>query len=300
MFGARLLKGRYERFEKIGEGAYGRVYRGKDINSNQLVAIKFIPDESCGEGVCTSGIREISILKELQHENVVKLIGSFFDDNDDLYAILEYMPLDLKKVIHDKDPSDRLSRGTVQSFLRQLLSGIAYCHENSILHRDLKPANLLIDEKSGVLKLADFGLSRSMAIVQRAWTSEVCTLWYRPPEILLGEKRYTKAVDMWSVGCIFAEMLQGKVLFPGTSQIDQLHAIFRFKGTPNETIWPGVTSLPDFILNFPEWTQKKFETIMSADTLNLLEQLLEYDPTKRISAKDALEHAYFKKLFLPS
>ena len=179
--------------------------------------------------------------------------------------------------------------------MNQLIRGIKHCHSHRVLHRDLKPQNLLID-KEGNLKLADFGLARAFGVPLRAYTHEVVTLWYRAPEILLGGKQYSTGVDMWSVGCIFAEMCNRKPLFPGDSEIDEIFRIFRILGTPNEEIWPDVNYLPDFKPSFPQWKKKPLsEAVPSLDAngIDLLDQMLVYDPSRRISAKRALIHPYF-------
>ncbi len=182
--------------------------------------------------------------------------------------------------------------------MQQLLKGIAFCHGHRVLHRDLKPQNLLID-KAGVLKLADFGLARAFGVPVRTYTHEVVTLWYRAPEILLGGKQYSTPVDIWSIGCIFAEMITRTPLFPGDSEIDQLFRIFRLLGTPNETIWPGVSQYPDYKSTFPQWQQQALgKVIKDVDPLglDLLGKMLAYEPSKRISARDALKHPYFDDL----
>lgn len=175
------------------------------------------------------------------------------------------------------------------------MSGIAFCHSRRVLHRDLKPQNLLID-KEGMLKLADFGLARAIGIPVRTYTHEIVTLWYRAPEVLLGAKHYSTSVDMWSIGCIFAEMASQTPLFPGDSEIDELFRIFRVLGTPTEETWPGVSQLPDYKADFPRWPAvplAKAVPQLDADGLDLLSKMLVYDPGKRISAKRALEHPYF-------
>jgi serine/threonine protein kinase len=162
----------------------------------------------------------------------------------------------------------------------------------------LKPQNLLID-KSGIIKLADFGLARAFSVPIRTLTHEVETLWYRAPEILLGQKEYALPVDMWSVGCIFAEMVEKRPLFMGDSEIDQIFKIFQLHGTPNNTAWPGVTSLPDFKTTFPKFKgvdpKQHFKNFDEAG-LDLLMQMIALDPAKRISAKQALKHPYFDGL----
>lgn len=189
----------------------------------------------------------------------------------------------------------------VKKFTHQLLSGIRYCHSHRVLHRDLKPQNLLID-KDGNLKIGDFGLARAFGVPLRTYTHEVVTLWYRSPEILLGGRQYSTGVDMWSVGCIFAEMATRKPLFPGDSEIDEIFKIFRLLGTPTEQEWPGVTSFPDFKSSFPKWERKQDDELVNADGvkvlgnegLELLDALLVFDPAGRMSAKQAVHHPYFQ------
>jgi serine/threonine protein kinase len=166
------------------------------------------------------------------------------------------------------------------------------------MHRDLKPQNLLVDQ-DGNLKIADFGLARAYMIPVRAYTHEIITLWYRPPEVLLGQRAYSPKVDIWSMGAIFVEMLNGRPLWPGDSEIDELYRIFRTLGTPTENAWPGVTELPDYRSFFPQWPKKPTEKVCPAldeTGRDLLEKMLTYDPVKRISAKEALEHPFFDSL----
>lgn len=215
-----------------------------------------------------------------------------------LYLVFEFLNQDLKKLLDaQKTHTVGLPKPTVKSYLWQLLQGISHCHAHRILHRDLKPQNLLIDAK-GHIKLADFGLARSISLPIRTYTHEVVTLWYRSPEIMLGSPLYGPAVDIWSIGCIFTEMATNRALFPGDSEIDQLFRIFRTLGTPNESIWEGVSRLPDFKATFPQWQRQDLEKFMPAcpEGLDLLNKLLVYDPNRRISAKEALNHRYFKDI----
>lgn len=214
-----------------------------------------------------------------------------------LYLVFEYLNQDLKKLLDQRCAgSTGLDPALVKSYLWQLLQGISHCHAHRVLHRDLKPQNLLIDAR-GNIKLADFGLARSISLPIRTYTHEVVTLWYRAPEILLGSPLYGPSVDIWSIGCIFVEMACGKALFPGDSEIDQLFRIFRTLGTPNETIWPGVSNLPDFKTSFPQWQPQELNSfITDPQGLDLLKQLLTYDPSQRVSAKKALNHPFFKKI----
>ncbi|KAF3942433.1 hypothetical protein ABW19_dt0206496 [Dactylella cylindrospora] len=222
----------YQKIEKIGEGTYGVVYKARDLrNSGRVVALKKIRLEQEDEGVPSTAIREISLLKEMNDPNVVKLYNIVHVEGHKLYLVFEFLEMDLKKYMESIPKGTSLPENVVKKFMAQLCDGIRYCHAHRILHRDLKPQNLLID-KNGNLKLADFGLARAFGVPLRTYTHEVVTLWYRAPEILLGSKQYSTCVDMWSVGCIFAEMVTRRPLFPGDSEIDEIFKIFRTSKTP--------------------------------------------------------------------
>ncbi|GAU24169.1 hypothetical protein TSUD_84040 [Trifolium subterraneum] len=291
----------YEKVEKIGEGTYGVVYKARDRLTNETIALKKIRLEQEDEGVPSTAIREISLLKEMQHRNIVRLRDVVHSEKR-LYLVFEYLDLDLKKHM-DSSPEFSKDARQIKMFLYQILCGIAYCHSHRVLHRDLKPQNLLIDRSSNSLKLADFGLARAFGIPVRTFTHEVVTLWYRAPEILLGSRQYSTPVDVWSVGCIFAEMINQRPLFPGDSEIDELFKIFRIMGTPNEDTWPGVTSLPDFKSAFPKWPSQDLATLvpnLEPAGLDILSSMLRLDPSRRITARAALEHEYFKDIkFVP-
>jgi len=285
---------KYQKIEKIGEGTYGVVYKARNRVSGELVALKKIRLEAEDEGIPSTAIREISILKELQHPNIVRLHDVIHTDKK-LTLVFEYLDQDLKKYL---DSSDGLDAHTIQSSLFQLLRGIAFCHDRRVLHRDLKPQNLLIN-KDGELKLADFGLARAFGIPVRSYTHEVVTLWYRAPDVLMGSRKYSTPVDLWSVGCIFGEMASSRPLFPGTSDHDQLMRIFKLLGTPNEETWPTMVDLPEYKSDFPVYDQVSLASIapkLDPDGLDLLTQMLRYDPAQRISAKAAMSHPYFKDL----
>ncbi|KAJ5471466.1 hypothetical protein N7530_008823, partial [Penicillium desertorum] len=308
-----LLLSRYQKIEKVGEGTYGVVYKARELNHPcRIVALKKIRLEAEDEGVPSTTIREISLLKEMQDPNIVQLLDIVHADGHSLYLVMEFLDLDLKKYMEALPvseggrgkplPDESTSMATLglgdavaKKFMAQLLDGIRYCHSRRILHRDLKPQNLLID-RDGNLKLADFGLARAFGVPLRTYTHEVVTLWYRSPEILLGVRQYSTGVDMWSVGAIFAEMYTRKPLFPGDSEIDQIFRIFRVLGTPDEELWPGVTSFPDYKATFPKWRRPDASIVpgMEPAGLELLEALLEYDPIHRLSAKQACMHPYLR------
>ncbi|KAK7204047.1 kinase-like domain-containing protein [Myxozyma melibiosi] len=286
----------FHKLEKIGEGTYGVVYKARDTtNNNRVVALKKIRLEAEDEGVPSTAIREISLLREMRNENIVELLNIVHSDSHKLYLVFEFLDLDLKKYMEAIPQNVGLGADMIKRFMSQLVQGTNYLHAHRILHRDLKPQNLLID-KEGNLKLADFGLARAFGVPLRVYTHEVVTLWYRSPEILLGGRQYSIGVDIWSIGCIFAEMVTRKPLFPGDSEIDEIFKIFRLLGTPDEDVWPGVSLLPDFKTTFPQWSRKDLAAhipALDSDGINLLEACLVYDPAGRISAKRALKHAYF-------
>ena len=288
----------YQKIEKVGEGTYGVVYKARDMTpgaNGRIVALKKIRLEAEDEGVPSTAIREISLLKELRDENIVRLYEIIHQESR-LYLVFEFLDLDLKKYMDNvANQPEGLGPEIVMKFTYQLVRGIYFCHAHRILHRDLKPQNLLID-KEGNLKLADFGLARAFGIPLRTYTHEVVTLWYRAPEVLLGSRHYNTAIDMWSVGCIFAEMAMRTPLFPGDSEIDEIFRIFRILGTPNDEMWPGVQSLPDYKTTFPQWGGVPLKTVvpsLSDAGVDLLGLMLIYDPAVRISAKRSLNHPYF-------
>ncbi|XP_030905562.2 cyclin-dependent kinase 5 isoform X1 [Melopsittacus undulatus] len=234
---------KYEKLEKIGEGTYGTVFKAKNRETHEIVALKRVRLDDDDEGVPSSALREICLLKELKHKNIVRLHDVLHSDKK-LTLVFEFCDQDLKKYFDscngDLDPE------IVKSFMYQLLKGLAFCHSRNVLHRDLKPQNLLIN-RNGELKLADFGLARAFGIPVRCYSAEVVTLWYRPPDVLFGAKLYSTSIDMWSAGCIFAELANaGRPLFPGNDVDDQLKRIFRLLGTPTEEQWPAMAKLPDY------------------------------------------------------
>jgi len=286
---------RYLKMEKVGEGTYGVVYKAKDLVTGDIVAMKKIRLDAEDEGVPSTAIREISLLKELNHPNIVRLVNVLLVENK-LYVVFEFLDKDLRK--YSDIVKKNMHKMLIKSYLYQLLKGICFCHQHRVLHRDLKPQNLLIDRK-GNLKIGDFGLARAVGIPLRTYTHEVVTLWYRAPEILLGGRQYSTPVDVWSIGCIFAEMVTCSPLFPGDSEIDQLFKIFRCLGTPTEETWPGVSNFKDFKPTFPQWIGNNLAKQVPGIEplgLDLLKRMLVYEPSKRISAREALQHEYFKDL----
>ncbi|KFM56853.1 Cyclin-dependent kinase 17, partial [Stegodyphus mimosarum] len=283
----------YLKLHKLGEGTYATVYAGKSRLTGNLVALKQIRLEH-EEGAPCTAIREVSLLKDLRHNNIVTLHDIVHTEKT-LTLVFEYMEGDLKTYM---EKVGRICMNNVKLFLFQLLRGLAYCHRRKILHRDLKPQNLLINDK-GELKLADFGLARAKSVPTKTYSNEVVTLWYRPPDVLLGSTDYSTSIDLWGVGCIFFEMVKGLALFPGSTVEDELSLIFGTLGKPTEETWPGISTNEDF--RQYEFCGCSVEPLhnrisLSPDGMDLLYQLLKYDPKKRISALEGTKHCFFNSL----
>lgn len=293
----------YDRHELIGEGTYSKVYRGRHRPTGQIVALKEI-ELNPEEGAPATALREIAFMKELQHPNIVRLLEVIHTEKQ-LILVFEHLECDLKNLLDSRGLlGGRLGVLEIKSFLYQILQGLRFCHENRILHRDLKPQNVLVEARKGVVKLADFGLARAFGIPVSAFSSEVVTLWYRSPDVLLGATNYTTSIDMWSIGCILVELYTGKPVFPGRDQQDQLRWIFKTIGSPTPEVWPYMLTANNAI---PEWAAKlptypiqnlahQFPFIEPAG-IDLLARLLDYRPSHRIPAEQALNHPYFYELF---
>jgi negative regulator of the PHO system len=238
-------------------------------------------------------------MKELKHENIVGLHDVIHTENK-LMLVFEYMDGDLKRYMDTQGERGALKPATIKSFMYQLLKGIDFCHQNRVLHRDLKPQNLLINSK-GLLKLGDFGLARAFGIPVNTFSNEVVTLWYRAPDVLLGSRTYNTSIDIWSAGCIMAEMFTGRPLFPGTTNEDQIIRIFRIMGTPTERSWPGIMQLPEYKPTFQMYATQDLRNILPAidpTGIDLLQRMLQLRPELRISAHDALQHPWFSDLVM--
>eukprot|EP00472_Partenskyella_glossopodia_P006305 CAMPEP_0197523702 /NCGR_PEP_ID=MMETSP1318-20131121/8583_1 /TAXON_ID=552666 /ORGANISM="Partenskyella glossopodia, Strain RCC365" /LENGTH=344 /DNA_ID=CAMNT_0043076479 /DNA_START=1 /DNA_END=1035 /DNA_ORIENTATION=- len=287
----------YEKINRIGEGTYGTVYRGRDKKTGEIVALKKVRLMDEKNGFPLTSIREIQILRKLKHPNVVALLEITVGRKpDSVFLVFEYCSHDFAELVDSMVRPFKASE--IKCVMLQLLSALDHLHKNFIIHRDLKLANLLIT-KNGQLKIADFGLARIFGNPLKSYTPRVVTLWYRAPELLLGCKTYHTAVDMWAVGCMLGELLQNDPLLPGKTEMDQIERIFKLLGTPNEKIWPGLRDLEiaDIVSDLPNFPYNNLEDKMQQYTskkgLDLLSQMLTYDPCKRITAEKALEHPYF-------
>ena len=278
--------------ERIGKGAYGMVFKAKDTRRhNQMVALKMIGLLMGTEGVPCTAIREIAILSQLDHKNIVKLLSTFHNERY-LVMVLEYCRYDMGRMLKQS----KLSNIEIVSFSYQLLSAVSEIHAHSIIHRDIKPQNLLVNDK-GVLKLCDFGLSRLMNVPCEQLSVDVVTQWYRAPEILLKCKNYEFASDIWSVGCVIAEMMSCHPLFPFSEDQPQLARIFGLLGKPTDEEWPGLSRLETCPLTVTVGSSLR-EMFKEHDIrlIELLEGLLQVNPKRRLSAKEALELPIFDEI----
>jgi len=285
----------YTKLDKLGEGTYATVFKGKSRLTDNLVALKEIRLEH-EEGAPCTAIREVSLLKDLKHNNIVTLHDIVHTEKS-LTLVFEYLERDLKQYMDDC--GGILAMNNVKIFLFQLIRGLSYCHSRRILHRDLKPQNLLIND-IGELKLADFGLARAKSVPTKTYSNEVVTLWYRPPDVLLGSTEYSTPIDMWGVGCIFYEMASGRPLFPGSTVEDELHLIFKVLGTPTEENWPGISMSEELQnYNFPPYPAEplvKRAPRLDSEGIDLVSRFLLFEARRRVSAKDGMHHSYFASL----
>jgi len=298
---------KYEIVQKLGKGAYGIVWKATERKTKETVALKKIFDAFQNATDAQRTFREIMLLQELAgHENIVLLTNVLKAENDnDIYLVFEYMETDLHAVIR----ANILEEVHKQYIIYQLLKALKFMHSGGVLHRDMKPSNLLLNSEC-LLKVADFGLARSIASLETeavsnpVLTDYVATRWYRAPEILLGSTKYTYGVDMWSVGCIFGELLAGKPIFPGTSTMNQLDRIIEVTGKPSDEDIEAINSpfAATMLESLEEPTHRSLEDIYpsaGSEAIDLLKNLLHFNPQKRLTAKQALQHPYLKQFHNP-
>ncbi|KAF9458210.1 kinase-like domain-containing protein [Collybia nuda] len=293
----------YERLNQIEEGSYGVVYRARDRQTGDIVALKKLKLEEEKNGFPITALREVHALMSCRHENVVGVREVVVGDTlTQVFVVMDFIEHDLKSLLSVM-PSPFL-QSEIKTLMLQLLSAVGHCHSHWILHRDLKTSNLLMNNR-GTIKVADFGLARRYGdpVGVGGMTQLVVTLWYRAPEILLGATKYSTAVDMWSVGCIFAELLLKEPLFQAKGEVELLSMIFKLLGPPTSSSWPEYTTLPvskTVTLPSPQPHQfrQKFQYMTSAG-IDLLLSLLTYDPARRLTAEEALQHPYFSESPLP-
>lgn len=300
---------KYEFISTISEGSSGIVYKAKNKDTGDVYALKRLFESEYYEDdvsqISPLDLREIRMLRAIKHRNVVSIHNIVLGKNGEVFIAMEYVEHELKRLL---DTKRNLSISQVKSIMQQLLRAISCMHSNGIMHRDLKTSNLLLTSQ-GILKICDFGLAREFSSDSSQYSPDVSTLWYRAPEVLLGGS-YSNSIDIWSAGCIFAELVLNMPLFHGASgEIAMVDKIFQILSTPNETTWPGFSDLP-YVRRF-NW--KRYENGTLADTLfdesscmmlsktgvELLSKMLSCNPSTRISARDALSLEWFQEVPLP-
>lgn len=292
---------RYEKIEFLGEGQFATVFKARDTETDNIVAVKKIKVGNrieAQDGINRTALREIKLLQELHHKNLIGLLD-VFGHASNVSLVFDFMDTDLEVII--KDSTIILTIANIKSYMIQTLQGLEYLHLNWILHRDLKPNNLLVNA-SGVLKIGDFGLAKLYGSPNRLNTNHVVTRWYRAPELLFGAKQYGTCIDMWAIGCILAELLLRVPFLPGESDLDQLTRIFQVFGNPTEENWPGLKSLSDYV-EFKPFTSVPLKQIFTAagdDLLDVIGGLLVLNPNKRKTCTEILKMPFFSNKPAPS
>ncbi|KDE77773.1 hypothetical protein AO1008_03891 [Aspergillus oryzae 100-8] len=301
--GSQSACGQLRAIESLEEGSYGWVSRAKDITTGEIVALKKLKMDNSPDGFPVTGLREIQTLLEARHPNIVLLreivIGTKMDD---VFLVMDFLEHDLKTLLDDmREP---FLPSEIKTLLSQVLSGLDFLHSQWIMHRDLKTSNLLMNNR-GEIKIADFGMARYYGDPPPKLTQLVVTLWYRSPELLLGAEKYGTEIDMWSIGCIFGELLTKEPLLQGKNEVDQVSKIFALTGPPTPQTWPGFRSLPNAkSLRLPQTSapsgnppllpRSKFPFLTNAG-LQLLSSLLALNPSSRPTTQECLSHPYFRE-----
>ncbi|CCD69307.1 Cyclin-dependent kinase 7 [Caenorhabditis elegans] len=287
---------RYDTIKHLGEGQFANVYLAQDLESGECVAIKKIKlgsREEAKDGINRTAIREIKLLKEIHHDNIIGL-RDVIGHRTSIQLVFDFMDTDLEHVIKDKEII--LMPAHIKNITMQMLLGLEFLHVHWILHRDLKPNNLLMN-KMGRVKLTDFGLARFFGSPNRNYTHQVVTRWYRAPELLFGARSYGVGIDIWSVGCIIAELLLRNPIFPGESDIDQLVKIFNILGCPTPETWPNMTEMNSYVIIKPQTEYMALNYYFSAapqDLLDLMAGMWTFDPIKRLTCTQSLQMEYFR------
>ena len=289
---------------KVGQGVYGEVFRAVDTGTGEAFAIKKLKiAESCDEGVPITTVREVGLLKTLRHPNIVHFHGAQLRDCTRLYLVMEFIDGNLQDLLESRGKQDApFTVAQASGVAQQLLSALAYCQLKKVIHRDVKPANVLVTAE-GVAKLCDFGLGRyceAPLTNDQKLTRDVVTLWYRAPELLLGCCNYTAAVDVWSLGCLYSELITLVPLFKGDCEFGQIITVFQTMGTPTSHTWPAYASMPFHSKAFPQWKSLSLAKVHGVednpDVVRLLEGLLTVNPLERLTAKNALRHPALRKV----
>ena len=307
--GCRSVYDCYERLDRLDEGTYGIVWKAKDTTTNEIVALKQIKFDPAltKEGFPIAALREIGVLLALSHECIVTVKEMVVGDGyEKVFMVMEFMEMDLQEAMKRSGDAP-YPQAELKNMLYQILSATQHIHHKWYLHRDLKTSNILV-HKSGKVALCDFGLARKYELPLKAMTQTVITLWYRPIELLFGQNVYGPAVDMWSIGCIFGELLKKEAIMQGQGELDQIDRIFKMLGVPTDESWPEFKSLPNS--NLLRWKSKDTpklkstfpvnsliggQTFLDSNGFDLLRRLLCLNPENRLTADEALNHNYFRE-----
>lgn len=289
----------YERVLQVGEGTYGKVFKARNVDTGRMAALKRLRMESEKDGMPITAVREIKLLQSLRHSSIVAL-REIMIESGSIYMAFEYLDHDLAGLL--ANPELQLNQANVKFLFRQMVDGLAYLHHKGILHRDIKGSNILVDNQ-GHIKLADFGLARTIdkSNPNAHYTNRVITLWYKPPELLLGATVYSGEIDVWGMGCLLVELFNRKAIFRAQDEIGQLTTIFDVMGTPDKATWPNINELPWSCMLLPnEPKPSRFDEVYGSllktnACIDLAKKLLALNPVERISAEKALQHEYFSE-----